>query len=273
MRATPDKLSARSGVIPYAPALGEGRRITRASILRAVDRPDRLELDWRDESVEESDGPAPGAPIELLVSEDEVFRGVIERVGELRDRTGWARRLVAWSEWDERRASIAREHFEVTDSELATRIALALGLKPAVEPTIDVHERISIEGDPLVFLRTRARAHGFELAVASGTLHFAGEIAGAGGRVERIVAGRDAMEIELEERVRGRYARVVVRGRPRFEPLGTVELSGFGGRRDGRFRVLRVRSRFAGGRFMSELDLLDIESGADLERFRRGSRP
>lgn len=262
--------SDRTRDVPVLRGWSDGRLVSRASVLLAIDRPARLELEWC-ELDPRAARPHPSPPLrnlpaELVAGGRTLFRGSVESVFFRGREGGWRGGVLAWSDWDSRRGKCAARHHHVSDSELATRIALELGLRPEVEATPEIHERIEINGDPLRFLRERARAIGFELAIAEDVLHFRSALEPTKGPAIRIEARRDILEVELEERLRGRGGRIVFRGRPRVRPLDAVEIAGLGPGRDGRYAALRCRHRYEEGRWTNEVEFL--ERGADLERWR-----
>jgi hypothetical protein len=168
-----------------------------------------------------------------------VFRGIIDRARESVDaESGRAFSIVAHSAFHRLRTRLrerGERFYQVTDSEAAERIAFDLGLAPVVEPTPHVHRALEVRGDPLRFLRERAREHGFQLAVSDGRLYFSKALPSTGEPFsvevgDRVVARargsrRGARRRRFERRETRAGARSRVRreggdGRARARPLG-----------------------------------------------------
>jgi hypothetical protein len=148
----------------------------------------------------------------------------------------------------------------VSDSEVAARLADALGLAARIEPSSAVHRRLSREGDPLPFLFRRARACGRIAAITSGCLHFASTI--ASGRFRELAPGPRIRSLSISAGASGRRGSLVVLGLLDLAPLDRLLLWGFGGGGDGLFRVARARIGFVSGNATTEVTC--IEKDEDL---------
>ncbi len=135
-------------------------------------------------------------------------------------------------------------YFQMTDAEIATRIAGELGLVPRVEATSEVHARIERRGDPLRFLRGRADRAGRVLAITAGmlwpvrALPPSSELAGLAPR--RLTLDSALLALETEDRGEaGRCGWFEVPFDGGWRPLLEVDIAVSGASWDGRSRVVR----------------------------------
>jgi hypothetical protein len=246
-----------------------------ASAFLALDRPDRLE-------VRASMQPAaaarlesrlgPGKSLCMVLGGGATLEGTVDRVAwSSSRREGRCVSVVAYSSYHElRRRHGTQVHYQVTDAELAARLAAYLGLVPVVDGTVPIHPRVVVEGDPLAFLRGRARACGFHLAVTSGKLYFTKDIP----RSEEFIAlaaGREILDVEVLEqggvlaRAAGpvrRGGRLEVPGSPRWRPLAGFKLEGLASGMDGRYLVMRALHRVGARGYVTAVEFL--EEGLDV---------
>ncbi len=284
--------------------LSSDLELRRMEVSLAADRPDRLEVEFPFVPGTAFDDARPGQAIRVEVADGCLFDGVIDAraldIGPAaggRGKGGATGSFVAYSRFERRRrASTEREvYYQSTDAEIAQRIADGLGLRAEVEPSSVVHERLVREGDPLLFLRARARALGFELAVTDDTLWFSTALRSpdsmGGERSSSEVARRltrddpildlSFEEVDLSsdgsssERVQLRGGEIRLIGDSSWRPLDIFELVGFGPA-DGAYRIVRTthtRSADAEDGAGSGTTLYFLSEGVDWERFEhRGSR-
>lgn len=218
--------------------------LLRGRIFLAADRPDRLEVTRLDDGSGAPFPLEPGDHVTASIRGTKVFTGEIDRVGHgLDPHAGRTSTIVAYAEFHRLRESGRQHWYQVTDSEAAERVAASLGLSVLAEPTPRVHARLEVQGDSLAFLRGRARACGYQLAVRSGRLYFARELPALGEEMSPRI-GHDVVSFSLEERggpvgtLRG--GRLCAIGDPRWAPLGEVEMKSLDARSTLRYRSLRV---------------------------------
>jgi hypothetical protein len=255
------------------PGWTDGSAIARASLLVAADRPDRLEVHWVPRGLTEAGVAAPfdrdrSPAVEFQLDGERLFSGLLRGRALEIESTGMLAGLVAWSAYDARRDRLSnRRWYESTDAEIAVEIASELGLRADVESTEDIHRIAECRGDPLRYLRARARAIGFDLAIANGTLHFRSEIDSPAGAVARLGVGVDALSsVRLVDRgAGGRGGRCLVAGDPRWRPLRRFDLAGLGAW-DGRYRAIRCRHVWDAAGYTTAIDFL--ETGIDWTAWR-----
>ncbi|HVR74299.1 MAG TPA: hypothetical protein VMT52_08205 [Planctomycetota bacterium] len=228
----------------------DGADALEAWVFQASDRPDRLEVSLavdEDRAPPFAADPARGVPVSASILGFSVFDGRLERVVHSLDPArGTVLRLIACAHYHFLRPSWPGGLLpHTTDAEAAARIAIFLDLVPVVSRLDDVHAALDASGDPLVFLRRRARAVGFDLAVTAGRLYFKRELPPVDG-VVRLDRTSGVVALDLAETLLGtdgagrRTAEVEVHGDPRLRPLVRVELRGLGVRADGWYRVKRA---------------------------------
>jgi hypothetical protein len=226
-----------------------------ADIFQAVHRPDRLEVallaqrGGADAMARLGLGRVlPGMGVTVTAGGCELFSGRVERTAVGVDRSqGRSFSLVAFSSYHHLRASQGTvRYYQTTDSEVAERIASSLELVAVVDPVRRVHDFFEQRGDPLRFLRRRARDCGRQLAVSRGKLYFSKRLPVLS---EPLPVGweKDLLSFELvaRERAGGRQAVRVgsfeVRGNPRLRPLMSFEcVKGLGVATRGRYHSIRV---------------------------------
>ncbi|MBN1443536.1 MAG: hypothetical protein JXA90_12570 [Planctomycetes bacterium] len=251
--------------------LGPDQSICRADLFEAVDRPDRLELEIIGAGGSAAErscaGLRPGSTADLFSGDRLLFAGRVERCGLRLGSGGWRARAVAWSSYESLRGRSAQEtYFELTDSEIAERIAADLDLRAHVEPTREVHRRLERRGDPLRFLRRRARSIGYELAVAGGTLYFCREVPAVERAPLRIDPAGGWLALDVEERgAAGRGGALEMSAAFCLRPLLPLDLAGFGPAWDGRYRVVRARHHAGTPGARSRIEFL--EQGTDFARW------
>jgi hypothetical protein len=217
-------------------------------VLLAIDRPDLLELRLLDRAPRFTDGaealPAPGTPLRVVLGDEEVFHGVVERVTLAAEADADAAvAIAACAPWQllrrrRRRPPPARASLR----ELAWGVALDLGLEPPPECP-DVPAGVApAAGDPLAALARTAREHGLRLAVSSGRLHLGRGLPGPTRR-HRVTPAAAITRLEVERRLgdpgEEREARLGLAGLALPRPLDAVALAGFGAERDAWYRVVR----------------------------------
>jgi len=271
------------------PTLPAGVAIRRADVFTAVDRPDRLELELVDSDIgagrhgdagagrhdtqrsleELGGGPLrPGRALEFWIGSRRLFSGRVERCGFRLDRQGGRWLSVAYTDYESRRSHLADDtYYQLTDAEIAARIAVELGLEPRVEPTREVYARVERHGDPLRFLRERARRIGFELAVTPTDLIFASDVPSRAGAPRRVDRNANLIELDVEEHgPLGRGGGLALAGDASWQPLVEFDLSGFGRAWDARYRTVRCRHYISESGYRSVVDFL--EEGTDLETWK-----
>jgi len=245
-----------------------GLIIRSVELFLAVDRPDRLEVRYslsrcvRGREAEPEVLFDRGCRLQARLGGRTSFDGSVERTSAGFDaRDGAWCSFVAYAHYQELRARVPEgPYVQVTDSALAGEIARSLGLVPRVEPTTAIHDRIRIAGDPLRFLRRRARACGFELALRPGRLHFQRHLPDRGPTVvRRGPSGLSSVLVRREGARRSGWLAGPLRAE--IEPAGTIELMGFGPGSEGRYRVLRVEHTCPGAGWRTRVEFL--EGGLD----------
>ena len=242
-------------------------------VLQAVDRPDRLEASY---IAPEADPGGTLAPEALhagaSLGGELLFEGRIDRAGWGQDAARGRRRcVVAYAAYHYLRAARRREmYYQVTDAEIAHRIASELELVPVVEPVSEVHASVERDGDPLLFLRRRARRSGRHFGVSGGRLYFTQALPDAGEPLA-LDGTRDLLALEVWRRRGAERGGVLeTAGDPRWRPLRPFTLDGTGAA-DGRFRAVRCAHRVDASGYRSEVEFL--EAGIDVEAWRRGGEP
>ncbi len=205
----------------------------------------------------------PGEPAVLRLAGEDRFRGSVERASILSGpREGTVLEVAARASWIGRARALPleEEYREVTDAEVAARIADALGLAGRIDPTPEVHRRLERRGDPLAFLLGRARAAGRLAGIAAGGLHFSARL--PAGAVHEVGPHVPVLAFRASERAGGRSGTVVLAGDPGVSPLDRLRLPGLGPASGGVLRVSRVRIRMGPLGFSVEVSW--VEEGADL---------
>lgn len=217
-------------------------------ILRAVDRPDRLEFAVLVDGA--SFGASPrclrrGVFVAASFAEGRGFEGRVDSVS-LRTDLQFGRHIVvsALTPYHFLRVPSTLVYRQVTDADVAERVARELELVPVVEASSRLHQQLRREGDPLCFLRRRAWAAKRHLAVTAGRLYLTRELP-AGEPTE--LRAHAAELVSFECMARGAEAHVggefVVRGARSADPLAVLTLVDFGSAVDGPYRLVRSRQR------------------------------
>ncbi len=106
-----------------------------------------------------------------------------------------------------------RSFLQITDSELAQRIADEVGLKAEVQPTSNIHPHvIQNHQTNMEFLQERAWRLGYHLYVESGTLYFGPEPSNGGGPPPRLKWGIELISFQPSLTTIQQVDEVVVRG-------------------------------------------------------------
>jgi len=244
------------------------RPILRAHLYQALDRPSRLEVEVLTGRSGGLPGslPAPvGSRVTLASGGETCFCGVVERCGRRVDADeGPVSWLVAYSDYHRHRLELRRRGsalgpwYQATDSETAERIASALQLVASVDPTTRVHPVVEPRGDPLRFLRERARECGYELAVWDGRLHFVRSLSSP--EAACVPSSEDVLGFEVEERRSGsstiRGGRLEHAGDWRLRPLLSLDLERLDGGSGGRYRSVRTLHALDRSRFRTVVELV-----------------
>lgn len=244
-------------------------RALRTRLWLALDRPDRLEITAV--GVGSEGPPAAGSSFEAALGGETLFRGIVERNTrsiDVLNGAPWS--LVAYARYHHLRKGCGPQRwFQVTDAEAAERLASSLELLPRVERTVPVHAVLEVSGDPLPFLRQRARAIGFQLAVTGGRLHFARELP-TDGDPWRVAGELDVIGLSTEERLgpRGpsRGGRIEVVFEPKLRPLDLLDTKGLDGDGGGLYRSVRVMHTLDASGRRTVVDLVEV--GLDDSRWR-----
>lgn len=240
------------------PPLAAGSILSLEGLL-AADTADRLEV----RAVDGKDAPAAGDPMVLRLDGLEWFRGRVERTTRLADAAHGPRLLMtARSEWAARAEELppAEEYFQVTDAEAAARLADALGLEAAIDPTARVHGRLMRAGDPLAFLRARGMTCGRQVAVAGGRLHFRAALPRM--PVRDLPPGAALLALRTTELSQGACGAFTLAGLEPYFPLERVRLGVLG---DAEVRrVVRVSLRAGAGGLATEV--VWVQEGVDPAR-------
>jgi hypothetical protein len=249
-----------------------------AEVLQAADRPDRLEVALAPGPAGDDDILArrfAAGSIRALLHGVPAFDGRVDRVRWALDaRRGRHLVLVAYAHFHSLRAARSRARYDqVTDSDVARRIASELELAAVVDRASRVHAALVRDEDSLVFLRRRARASGFHLAVTAGRLFFTRDVPEEGETASVRAGG--CLDLEVvdpsggEEQGR-RGGGMELPGDGRWRPLVPFELRGLAPRADGRYRVVRSLHRLDAEGYRTRVEFL--EDGLDLEAWCPGRK-
>jgi len=268
------KVSPERGATVVDLAVGgwplDGVHVLRADAFLAADRPDRLEVCLLSAG---RDAPRPGERLVARRGGEVLFEGLIERVAFELDRArGRILSVVAYADYHRLRPLWRPTVFyQTTDSEVAGAIAACLELVAVVEPAEAPRSRLVPDGDPLVFLRRRARSCGFELAVTGGGLYFLREPPPA--REPAVMRGLgDLIAVGVTDRGKrrgGRGGTVDLLGDPRWKPLSSVVLAGIDPVANGTYHVVRVLHRMDPSGYKTTLEIL--EEGLDYPLWQHGA--
>jgi hypothetical protein len=241
-----------------------GRRVDVSNLvwlelLRAVDRPDRLEFALPSDSAsfgEQSAWLTRGAFVTLVLGDagaegqrriegSGVFEGRVDAV-TLRTDTVLGQHVVVSvvAVYHFLRVPSKRVYHQVTDADIAERVACELELVPVVDASSRLYDRVTRRGDPLRFLRQRARGAKRHLAVTNGRLYFTKTLP-ASSRDELRAKTPELVSFEWKERGSAgrRGGECVVRGARQWQPLAVLTLADFGRPVDGSYVLLRSRQR------------------------------
>jgi hypothetical protein len=239
----------------------EGAAFVSVDLFTALDRPDRLEIEIL---LPETRSLPHGTRVEFRLGGTRRFAGLVERSGLRIDGGGTRASLVAYAAYESCRRRQGYDcYYQMSDSEIASRIAGELGLTPHVETTPVVHGRLERRGDPLCFLRARARRVGFELAVSDDVLYFTRRLPLVRSPPKLVRVGEGIVNLEIEERgPQGRAGELRVLGDPIWRPLLEVDIRGAGSLGDGVYRVIRCRHHLDAGGYDTVIQFQ--EEGVDL---------
>jgi phage protein D/phage baseplate assembly protein gpV len=110
------------------------------------------------------------------------------------------------------RGRLSRSFLNVTDSDIATKIARECGLQPAVDSTSQVYPYVMQNNQTnLQFLQQRATRLGYEVYVEGTTLHFA-KPKGDGAAAVHAKLGKDILRVQVHMTSAGQVQDVTVRG-------------------------------------------------------------
>ncbi len=216
-------------------------------ILLGIDRPDLAVVRLVDREPYFSGGesvlPRPGDPIVVSSPVEDLFRGIVETL-RFEEEAGLepAVAIEACAAYQAlREGRRERRHVDVSLGELASRIALDLGLEPHIECRPRRLPEVRVEGDPLKLLRRLAVEHRVSLSVCGGRLYL-GERPALSGRRHVVRRGDPLTSLSVEHASGARrQASLSFRGRAAPRPLDAIALDGFGDDRDGLYRVERCR--------------------------------
>lgn len=250
-------------VLEIAGRRAETSELVWLELLRAVDRPDRLEFALPSGSatfsgqsawltrgafvtlVRGGDGGAVAEGGLGIIEGSGVFEGRVDAV-TLRSDTLFGQHIVvsAVAVYHFLRTSSERVYHQVTDADIAERVARELELVAVVEASSRLYDRVTRRGDPLRFLRQRAQSANRHLAVTGGRLYFRKTIP---------AMSRDALRAKTPELVSFEWmergsaghqgGKCVVCGNRPWQPLTVLTLTDFGPAVDGPYRLLRSRQR------------------------------
>jgi hypothetical protein len=243
-----------------------------ADVFQAIDRPDRLEAAfWIPEEAERRDpllDLRPGRGLSAFLAGQRVFEGKVQRVSFALDgQLGKTLSVVAYADYHSLRASnLVARYYQATDSEIAERIASDLGLVAVVERVEESHSVVCREGDPLRFLRRRAKKRGFQLAVSGGKLYFGKKLPAMKwkpGEPLFLDEARDLFSMEIGDDGEGRRGRLEAAGNPGWRPLVSFEIgdvwSGPGWRKN-RYRALRTLHRLDSSGYQTTVEFAEEEN-------------
>ena len=227
---------------------------------QALDRPDRLQIQLGGRTSEPPLAGKPGRQVGLRHFGRPCFRGTTDSVSGGFDaaRGSWLR-LVAYPAYQARRALTRSRFHQLSDSELAQQLAIALQLVPVVDPTTHVHRAIDVEGDALAMLRRHADGCGYELAVADSKLFFVRSLPRCAGVVA--VDGRaDGAEREWhhgsDSPTRGRMR---VEGDAGWRPLQEFRLCGVPAGNENVWRVVRALHFLDPSGYQTHLEFVAVQ--------------
>ena len=230
---------------------------------QATDRPDRLEARVTPSPGAESAPLLAGLPVTLRVDARARFSGVVESVrsGIHADSGSWLT-VVAYTKYQSLRSTTTASYYQVTDGELARKLAGELELVPVVDTTHEIHSRVVVRGDPLVVLRAAAARSGNHLAVTGGRLYFVRDLPIL-EEVRPPDFRREVLACEWRcSRIGERRGTIETLGSGRWRPLAGFHLRGAPGVEDGPYRVDRVVHSLGLDGFRSELEVTKRTCGA-----------
>ncbi len=232
-------------------------------LFQATDRPDRLEARVAPPAGVEPARLLAGLLVTLRVDARAWFGGVVESVrsGIHADSGSWLT-VVAYARYQSLRSATTASYYQVTDEELARKLAGELELVPVVDTTHEIHSRVVVRGDPLVVLRASAARSGNHLAVTGGRLYFVRELPIL-EEVRPPDFGREVLSCEWRcSRIGERRGTIETLGSGRWRPLAGFHLRGAPGVEDGPYRVDRVVHSLGLDGFRSELEVTKRTCGA-----------
>ncbi len=227
-------------------------------LFQATDRPDRLEARVTRPAGAEPARLIAGLLVTLRVDARAWFGGVVESVrsGIHADSGSWLT-VVAYARYQSLRSATTASYYQVTDAELARKLAGELELVPVVDTTHEIHSRVVVRGDPLVVLRASAARSGNHLAVTGGRLYFVRDLPIL-EEVRPPDFGREVLSCEWRcSRIGERRGTIETLGSGRWRPLAGFHLRGAPGVEDGPYRVDRVVHSLGLDGFRSELEVTE----------------
>ena len=262
------------------------RQLLSCEVLRAVDRPDRLCVEFLDQepyfvvgdgvdstgtSVRGEDFlPPPGTPVSLLIADCCLAEGRTESLVFGHDVDGPPSiSLIASAAYHARRSRVnPREFRSWTLSEIVRRLAVDLGLEARIDMPDLTIPCFQLSGDPLRDLRELARRCSVGIAVVGDKLVAVRELPSS---PREYVLGVSLLSRLLALRVHlclagggsRRLLEISLPGASIAEPLDRILLEGFGSRPDGRYRLVRSRTRLDSSGWSSHL-LLSEEGPASI---------
>lgn len=227
-------------------------------LFQAIDRPDRLEARLVPRSGALAGKPLAGHAVTLRFGARTRFAGSVESVssGFHTDSGGWLT-VVAYARYQALRSrTTPSRHYQVTDGELARRLAGELELVPVVDPTEAIHSRMDV-GDRLAALRAAAARSGSHLAVTGGRLYFVRDLPVL-EEVRPPDLRREVLSCQWRcSRIGERRGTIEVLGSGRWRPLVGFRLRGAPGVEDGHYRVDSVVHSLGLDGFRSELEVTE----------------
>jgi hypothetical protein len=236
-----------------------GSSVRSLDLFQAIDRPDRLEARLLPPSERIAGEALAGRPVTLRIEARTRFAGLVETVssGFHEDIGGWLT-VVAYARYQSLRSAAAPSlYYQVTDSELARRIAGELELVPVVDSTEAIRPRVEVRGDRLAVLRAAAARTGYHLAVTGGRLYFVRDLPTL-EEVRPPDLRREALSCRWRcSRSGERRGTIEALGSGRWRPLVGFRLRGAPGVEDGHYRVDRVVHSLGLEGFRTELEVTE----------------
>lgn len=191
---------------------------------QALDRPDRCQVRLSVTRCTTSLPFSERAQIRLRAQGRLCFAGTVadSRLGFDAREGGWVE-LTAYADFHYRRLLTGGWLYQLTDAELARRLAGDIGLVPVVDKTKTIHARVRVAGDALALLRERAKRCGYKMGVTAGKLLFCRSWP-LRAPPKEMEHGCDVLGLECRSRGNRKFGTFTVVGGGAWQPLSTFRI-------------------------------------------------